>query len=55
VRLVWRGLRTGPKLKRIARVRLSMMDARDKVTAVNRRVRVRGKLPRPRRPSQRRG
>jgi hypothetical protein len=49
VRVVWRGLRARPKLRRIAVVRLRMIDARDKATALKPRVRVQGKLPKPRR------
>ncbi len=41
--LVWRGLRTGRRLRRFAVVRLRMEDARDHTTALKQRVRVRGK------------
>ena len=44
--LVWRGLRTGRRLRRTAVIRLAMTDANDKTTSVKRRVRVRGKAPR---------
>jgi hypothetical protein len=44
--LVWRGLRAGRRLRRIALVRLSMRDANDHTTFVKRHVRVRGKIPR---------
>ena len=43
--IVWRGLRTGRRLRRTAVVRLAMTDANDKTTTVKRRVRVRGKIP----------
>jgi hypothetical protein len=43
--LVWRGLRTGRRLRRRAVIRLAMTDANDKTTSVKRRVRVRGKIP----------
>jgi hypothetical protein len=44
--LVWRGLRTGRRLRRTAVVRLTMTDARGATTPVKRRVAVRGKRPR---------
>jgi hypothetical protein len=44
--LVWRGLRTGRRLRRTAVVRLAMTDANAKTTSVKRRVPVRGKAPR---------
>jgi hypothetical protein len=47
--LVWRGLRTGRRLRRTAIVRLAMTDAKGKTTSVKRRVRVRGKAPKRRR------
>jgi hypothetical protein len=43
--IVWRGLRTGRRLRRTAIVRLAMTDTADKTTRVKRRVRVRGKIP----------
>jgi hypothetical protein len=43
--LVWRGLRTGKRLRRIAVVRLSMTDTREATTRLKPRVRVRGKAP----------
>jgi len=43
--IVWRGLRTGRRLRRTAVVRLAMTDTADKTTRVKRRVRVRGKVP----------
>jgi len=43
--LVWRGLRTGRRLRRTAEVRLAMTDTKGKTTSVKRRVRVRGKAP----------
>jgi hypothetical protein len=47
--VVWRGLRTGRRLRRTAVVRLTMTDTRDKATTLKPRVRVRGKAPRRRR------
>jgi hypothetical protein len=44
--IVWRGLRTGRRLRRTAVVRLAMTDTADKTTSIKRRVRVRGKIPR---------
>jgi hypothetical protein len=44
--LVWRGLRTGRRLRRTTIVRLAMTDTADKTTSTKRRVRVRGKAPR---------
>jgi hypothetical protein len=44
--IVWRGLRTGRRLRHSAIVRLAMTDANDKTTSVKRRVRVRGRAPR---------
>jgi hypothetical protein len=44
--IVWRGLRTGRRLRRTAVMRLAMTDANGKTTSVKRRVRVRGKAPR---------
>jgi hypothetical protein len=43
--LVWRGLRTGRRLRRTAVLRLTMKDTRDHTTSVKKRVRVRGKAP----------
>jgi hypothetical protein len=47
--VVWRGLRTGRKLRRTARVGLTLKDARDHTTTLTKRVRVRGKAPKRRR------
>ena len=44
--LVWPGLKAGRRLKRTARVRLALTDAREKTTTLRLRVRVRGKAPR---------
>jgi len=44
--LVWKGLRTSRKLRRITRVRVTMTDSRGATTTLNRHVRVRGKAPR---------
>jgi hypothetical protein len=44
--LVWRGLKTGRRLKKTALVRLRMSDSRPHVTSVKKKVRVRGKAPR---------
>jgi hypothetical protein len=44
--VVWRGLRAGRRLRRVAVVRVSMRDGRDKTVALKPRVRVRGKAPR---------
>jgi hypothetical protein len=43
--IAWRALRTGRRLRRTAVVRLTMTDARGHTTALTKRVRVRGKLP----------
>jgi len=43
--VVWRGLRTGRRLRRTAVVTLTMRDTRDATTKVKKRVRVRGKAP----------
>jgi len=43
--VVWRGLRTGRRLRRTAVLRLTMKDTRDATTTVKKRVRVRGKAP----------
>jgi hypothetical protein len=45
-KLVWRGLRTGRRLRRTAVVRLTMTDARNVTTKLKQRVPVRGKRPR---------
>ena len=42
-KVVWRGLRASRKLKRATRIRLSLKDARNHTTALNKRVQVRGK------------
>jgi hypothetical protein len=47
--LVWRGLKTGRRLKKAATVRLRMTDSRPHVTSLKKKVRVRGKAPRKRR------
>ena len=44
-RVVWRGLKTGPRLRRKAVIRLSITDGRPHTTAIKKRVRVRGKIP----------
>jgi hypothetical protein len=44
--LVWRGLRTGRRLRRTAVVKLSMTDGRNVTTTLKPRVPVRGKRPR---------
>jgi len=41
--LIWRGLRTGRRLRRFAVVRLRMGDCRGHTTALKQRVRVRAK------------
>lgn len=46
--LVWRGLRTGRRLKRTAVVRLALKDSRPNTTSLKPRVRVRGKAPKKR-------
>jgi hypothetical protein len=46
--LVWRGLRTGRRLRRFAMVGLRMQDARGHTTSLKQRVRVRGPIPRSR-------
>jgi len=43
--VAWRALRAGRRLRRTAVVRLTMTDARGHTTALTKRVRVRGKLP----------
>jgi hypothetical protein len=48
-KLVWRGLRTGRRLRRTAVVRLTMTDARDVTTRLKQRLPVRGERPRTRR------
>jgi hypothetical protein len=47
--VVWRGLKAGRKLRRIAPVQLTLKDARDHTTTLKQRVRVRGKAPKRRR------
>jgi hypothetical protein len=47
--LVWRGLKTGRRLKKTAVIRLSMTDGRPHVTSLKQKVRVRGKAPRKKR------
>jgi hypothetical protein len=44
--LVWRGLKTGRRLKKTAVIRLRMADDRPHVTSAKQKVRVRGKAPR---------
>jgi hypothetical protein len=44
-KVVWRGLRTKPALKRMTLIRLSLKDARGHTTKLNKHVRVRGKRP----------
>ena len=44
--MVWRGLKTGRRLKKTAVLRLSMTDGRPHVTSLKKKVRVRGKAPR---------
>jgi hypothetical protein len=43
--VVWRGLRASPRLRRTTRVRLTLQDARNHITKLNPRIRVRGKAP----------
>jgi hypothetical protein len=43
--VVWRGLKTGHRLRRTAVPRLNITDTRDHTTAINKRVRVRGRIP----------
>jgi len=47
--LVWRGLKTGRRLKKTAVIRLRMTDGRPHVTSLKQKVRVRGKAPRKKR------
>jgi hypothetical protein len=47
--LVWRGLKTGRRLRRSAVIRLSMKDGRDVTTRLKKKVRVTGKAPKKRR------
>jgi hypothetical protein len=47
--LVWRGLKTGRRLKKTAVIRLRMTDGRPHVTALKQRVTVHGKRPRKKR------
>ncbi len=44
-KVVWRGLRTSRKLKRMTLIRLSLKDARNRTTTLSKHVRVRGKRP----------
>jgi hypothetical protein len=44
--MVWRGLKTGRRLKKTAVIRLRMTDGRPHVTSLKQKVRVRGKAPR---------
>jgi hypothetical protein len=44
-KVVWRGLRTGRKLKRMTLIRVSAKDARNHTTTFKKHVRVRGKRP----------
>jgi hypothetical protein len=44
-KVVWRGLRTSRKLKRVTLIRVSLKDARNRTTALSKHVRVRGKRP----------
>jgi hypothetical protein len=43
--VIWRGLRTGKRLRRTAVVSVTMKDSREVTTKVKKRVRVRGKAP----------
>ncbi len=45
-KIVWRGLRASRRLRRRARVQLKIQDARDHITTLRPRVRVRGPAPR---------
>ena len=47
--LVWRGLKTGRRLKKIAVISLRMTDGRPHVTSLKQKVRVRGRAPRKKR------
>ena len=47
-RVVWHGLKTGRRLRRRAVIRLNITDARPHTTAIKKRVRVRGKIPKSR-------
>ena len=47
--VVWRGLKTGRRLRRRAVIRLNITDARPHTTVIKKRVRVRGKIPKRRR------
>ena len=47
--VVWRGLKTGRRLRRRAVIRLNITDARPHTTVIKKRVRVRGKTPKRRR------
>jgi hypothetical protein len=48
-KVVWRGLRAGRRLRRRARVQLTIQDSRNHITTLKPRVRVRGPAPRRRR------
>jgi hypothetical protein len=50
--VIWRGLRTGRRLRRTAVIRLTMTDTRDAKTTVKKKVRVRGKGPKKKRPGR---
>jgi hypothetical protein len=47
--LIWRGLKTGRRLRRTAVISLRMTDGRPHVTSLKQKVRVRGKAPRKKR------
>ena len=47
--VVWRGLRTGRRLRRTAVISVTMKDTRDATTTVKKKVRVRGKGPKKKR------
>ena len=51
--IVWRGLRTGRRLRKTAVLKVTMKDTRDATTTVKKRVRVRGKAPRPKKKHRR--
>jgi hypothetical protein len=44
--MIWRGLKTGRRLRKTAVIRLRMSDGRPHVTSLKKKVRVRGKAPR---------
>lgn len=52
--VVWSGLKASRKLRRRTPIRLTLQDARDKTTTIRTNVRVRGKLPRAKKPRGRR-